>query len=63
MPYGAYRSPNRAPMANTTSCAPSSQALPVISTTASTMVVMTAPNRGPRGSMSIVMLLAMSGLP
>ena len=62
MPYGAYRSPNRAPMANTSNCAPSSQALPVISTTASTMVVITAPNLGPRGSISMVMLLAMSRL-
>src|SRR6516225_871557 len=59
-PYGAYRSPNTAPTANTSSCAASSQALPVIRTTASTMVVITAPNRGPRGSMSMVMLLAIS---
>src|SRR5580700_5530831 len=56
MPYGAYRSPARAPVANTSSCAASSQALPVISTSASTTTVITAPNLGPRGSMSMLML-------
>src|SRR6201999_1159113 len=57
-PYGAYRSPASAPMANTASCTPSSQALLVSRTTARTTVVITAPNRGPRGSMSMVVLLA-----
>ena len=49
--YGDRRTPNRLPIANTTTCAASSQALPVSTTTASTTVVIPAAKRGPRGSM------------
>src|ERR1017187_5966460 len=62
-PYGAYRNPASAPTANTTSCAASSQILPVIRTTASTITVIAAPNLGPRGSISTVVLLATERLP
>src|SRR5271154_3951476 len=57
-PYGAYRSPANAPIANTTACTASSQPLCVTSTTASTRVVIIAPNLGPRGSISTGVLLA-----
>src|SRR5690606_18767653 len=49
-PEGENRSPNNAPAANTTACAASNGHQLVISTTASTTVVIPAANRGPRGS-------------
>ena len=45
--------PNTTATANTSACAASSHPLLVIRTTANTTVVMSAPKRGPLGSISI----------